>query len=150
MNCIIHAKELPTPKSTSLMPPFERMICMWPSKPKHQGAKMKRSLSCCSQGEKNQLILLRSVNRNAFTPAFLGRKEVSSVNVKMFPESSILTIFNLRNLIIYINAMFLKVNKSPVSLTRLAKITLKFHTSPSILMSLTFSRTCLIYKHYIF
>jgi len=120
---------------------------MWLSKPKHRGAKEKRSLSCCSRGEKSQLVLLRSVNRNAFTPSFLGRKEVSSANVQIFPESSILAVFSLRNLIIYINATFLKVNESPVSLTWLAKITLKFHTSLSILMSLRFSRTCLIYKH---
>lgn len=75
---------------------------------------------------------------------------MSSVNIKIFSESSILAIFNLGNLIIYINATFLYVNKSPDSLTRLAKITLKFHTSLSILMPLRFSRTCLIYRHYIF
>lgn len=133
-------------KATSLTPPYKRMLYMWQTKSKHQGAKVKK-LSCCRQGKKKQFIFLRSVNKNAFTPSLLSKKQDVnvSVDVKIFPETGILSIFSLIKLIIYISAVFLKINKSPVSLTQP-----KFHTSFSILMSLRFSRTCLTYKRYNF
>lgn len=144
VNCIVHDKD----QKPLLWHLPARECDMWQSKSEHQGAKVKK-VSSCRQGEKRQLIFLRSVNKNAFTPSFLSRKEVFSVNVKIFPESGILAIFSLMKLIIYITAIFLKINESPVFLTEPKPYWNSIRLF-SIFMSLRFSRTCLIYKHYNF